>query len=132
MMARLTKSSDLLGLLEKVTEKQLADVRAKVAEAMKALKSLQALERLMDVKLHGKPERKKRRAGKDAEHPAMKGHRVKAAEYLAHAGTPVRQSVLADAVGCPAGSAAACFSHPWFTKGFDGIELTPEGRKMTG
>lgn len=135
-----------LDVFEKATEQDLTDLRKQIVEAQKRLDAMQAAEKVLALKLHGKPPRAARapKATKlklgetiaKGEQPAGRGkteqHRIKAAEYLIHIGTAVKPTTLAEAIGCPIGSITAILDHAWFEKTPDGVRLTAEGKRMVG
>lgn len=138
-------ATSLLELLSKATEDDLVEIRKQISEAQRHLDSLHQVEKLMVIRVHGKPEKtpwgaKKKAAGDAPVKAALDGakgaitrtYRTKAAEYLLHAGGTVRMQALAEQCGIPLGSASSVFDHPWFEKAGDGVRLTPEGRKLAG
>lgn len=58
-MAKDTAKPSLLDVLEKATTEDLDAVREQIAEHEKQLDSLRAVEKLLNIRINGKPERKK-------------------------------------------------------------------------
>lgn len=81
---------ELLTVLEGATEQDLQTVREKIAEKQKEIDSLLAVEKVLCVRLHGKPERKnaaKKNAAVDGGDDSMKAKRAKVGRHLAAKGS---------------------------------------------
>ena len=140
-MSKKDTEPDLIDLLAKASAADLAKLDARIADkeselaAVAAriggeLESLKSLRKVIDVKLNGKPARKKpERKAKSAAattftQPSENGTvRDRIYDYLSKQDRPVRPALIAVAVGCSEPSAYAAVKHEWFRKTPDGYEI---------
>ena len=135
--------ASVLDILANATEKDLDEVIERRKTLQREADALGVLERALDVKLNGKPERAKPGPRKQAtvgggEPAAAAGrgtafmeYRRKAAQHILKNGR-TKQALLCHAAGIPSGSSTAVFDHEWFQRDPDGIGLTAIGKHANG
>lgn len=127
----------LLDVLKGVTQNDLDEIDTKINDLEGELDGLREVQKLVKVKLHGKPERKKpvRRArtpkdGDDGDADGDAGYEKKAkiAAYLSERGASQIRDIAAGC-GLPPQGLHNYLNCPYFTKSSQGYHLTPEGRQ---
>ena len=117
---------DLVQMIQAATAEDKAQVDARIDEISKELESLRLVQKLLDVKLNGKPERKapqkrQARAGStDGKTPREPTQRERVYDYLSVQGRPVKPATIASDTGIPVASVYTLLSHEWFKKTEDG------------
>jgi hypothetical protein len=119
---------DLLTALQSSTQEDLEAVDAQIDALTKQLASLNALRRVLQIKLHGKLTRTRTPGSAKGK---TKEYRIAAAKYLLHAGS-VKTMLLARECNIPPGSMTGVIAHPWFEDGPNGVVLSKEGQLAVG
>jgi hypothetical protein len=124
---------NLLDALDGATEEDLKTLDREIDAQSRRLESLRACRKVLQLKLVGRPERKKRQPTEPGQNGGgtTKNNRQKMAEYLIHSG-PTKPLVLADACGLDHRGVSGLLNHPWFERKGDGVTLSQEGRKAFG
>lgn len=127
----------LLEVLESATSADLEAVEQQIHDLDRRAASLKAVQKLLRIKLHGEPEKKKRqpRAERNGEAQprgiATEGQREKAGEYLLKVGI-ANPMQIADNCAIPRGSITGVLNHFYFEKTPQGIQLSKSGKQTFG
>ena len=125
-MAKQTSDQpDLVAVLQKATAEDKARVDQRIDELTRELETLRMVQRMLDVKLNGKPERKApvKRGTNRAMAGEGKTQRERVYDYLEAQGVPVKPSTIAADTGIALASIYTVLSHEWFEKTSEGFRI---------
>lgn len=126
--------SSILDVLNAATETDLEAIDARIAELEAAIQqheatilSLKSVRRTIDIKLHGKPERKKPVRKVKGDGSQAKGDdnvdRQRIHDWLSKHGEPAKPGVIGAALGIHSVRVASLCRHVWFEESLAGFGI---------
>lgn len=122
----------LLEALRTAKPEDLAELDTEIVAKRKDLESMQALRKVLNVAMNGKPVRQAGTGnGQAGGRVSVDQHRTNVLKYLDHGGL-TKRSVLMEACKISSAMIEKVLNHPWFRKTDQGIQLTQAGKDEVG